>query len=118
MIMANTERRLEIASGLGVLLLSIALLRTHELIEAYLPQFTSSIFVYWFVIVGLGQLINSDRTSRLVFNLMATSVWAFVATRAYIEAEGFNYISAASVPYCLVSMYIFGELLGRERADG
>lgn len=113
----RTERRLEIASGLGILLLSITLLRTHELVENYLPQFTSSIFVYWFSIVGMGQLINSDFTSRLIFNLMATSVWALVATRSFIEADGFNYLSAASVPYCLVSMYIFGELLGRERVN-
>jgi len=103
-------RSLEMASGVGLLLVAFTLLFV-KFSVIVLP-----IELIWLtVLIAIGQLFSSSLTYRLIFNLLSSAFWCNLSFTAWVEYGGLNLLSAVSVPYTLTMMFVFGALLGKRK---
>lgn len=106
-------RGLEQASGLGLWFVSFTLLySSYYGLQAETFQ-VNNFFLAWITgVMGFCQIYYNGRPQRLFFTLCSTIIWLLIAVGAFVTYGDFNLLTAASLPYCLSSFYIFGFLCG------
>jgi hypothetical protein len=106
----NYGRSLEVASGVGLLLVALTLLFVEFSVIVF-----PTIILWLTVLIALGQLFSTKLTYRLLFNLLSSSFWCHLSFTAWCEYGGLNLLSAVSAPYTLTMMFVFGALLGKRK---
>lgn len=108
-------RGLEQASGLGYWFIAVTMY-----LGAGYGFDTETLFVHNFLwawmafVLGFCQIYYNGLIQRRVFNLMATAGWVTIAIGAFEYANGWNLVTAISLPYCMCSFYVYGFLLGEQ----
>jgi hypothetical protein len=106
-------RGLEQASGMGFLFIAITMAYGGGFgFSSETIAINNFLWAWMAIVLGFCQLYYNGLTQRRVYNLMATSGWITLAMGAYIELQGWNLITAISLPYTLCSFYVYGFLCG------
>ena len=107
-------RSLELASGLGLLLVAFSMyfgMNANTTVELVF----SDVVIIIAVMTGIGQLICHKLTNRICFNLLSSAFWCTISYISFIDNGGMNLLTAASIPYTLSTMFVFGALLGQKK---
>ena len=108
-------RGLEQASGMGYwfIALTMWLGKTYGF-DSETIHVHNFLWAWMAFVLGFAQLYYTGLTQRRIFNLMATAGWVTIAISAFQVADGWNLVTAISLPYCLCSFYVYGFLVGEK----
>jgi len=107
-------RGLEQASGLGMWFISFTLLYSGYYGVGSETLSIDNFFLAWLTgIIGLCQIYYNGKVQRMVFTLLGSAAWLTIALGAFQIYGDFNMVTAASIPYCLSTFYVFGFLCGQ-----
>ena len=106
-------RGLEQASGMGFWFIALTLLVGNDFgINSETIQVNNLLWAWMAAVLGFCQIYYCGSVQRKVFNLMATAAWITLSIAAFIELNGWNLLTAVSLPYCLCTFYVYGFLTG------
>ena len=108
-------RGLEIASGVGMISISIVLLIDAPIAQLHpiiLDMFSVNVWVWLLTVLEICQIKFSSLSQRIVFDTLAAMFWCHLATSSIVAFGGLNIVMAIALPYTLCLMYVFGYLMG------